>query len=117
MTVPWHGIADLVALVAPRLLALEGADDAGAAHARECEYEWLVQVEEWGVRVAGLLVPLHDTPPRAWFDASTLRDDVLAAGFEEVHRCEVSAVRVEDLRTHATLGWRGYVYLGLRRRV
>lgn len=117
VTDPWEGIADLVALVAPRLLNLEGNDEPGAAHSRDCEYEWLLQVEEWGVRLAGLLTALHDSPPRAYFDASTLRDDVLAAGFDEIHRCEISAVRVEDMRSHATVGWRGCIYLGLRRRV
>lgn len=116
MTEPWAGLSDLSTLVGPRLLTLKDSDEPGAEHSRDCDYEWRLRVTEWGLRLDGLLTTLHNSPHQAYAEASTLRDEIVAAGFEEIYRCEVTAARVEDMEDHATLGWRGRIDLGLRRR-
>jgi hypothetical protein len=110
------GVEALLALVSSRVLDLKVESAEGAAHAVACDYEWDLRISEWGVRFEGVLVELHESPAEAVADALNFRDEVLACELREVYRCEVMAVRVEDMDSHETLGWRGRVDLGLQSR-
>ena len=115
MTTTPGSVDALLDLARRRLYTLRGNDEPGAAHSLDCDYEWIVSDREGQLRIDGLARRLHPDPAAAFGDATTLREDVLALGFIEQYRCEVSAVRVEDSDTHGTLGWRGRIDLGLRR--
>lgn len=102
----------LLALVASRVWQLEDNEEPGAEHARDCDFDWMVSVQEWGVRMDGLLVARRTGPEEAVADALQFRDDVLACGFREVFKCLISAARIGD-KDDALLGWHGRVNLGL----
>lgn len=118
---PWHmsnqhpirSTDALLRLVADRVWHLEDNEEPGAEHARDCDFEWMVSVQEWGARIDGVLRIRRDSPEEAVADALQFRDDVLACGFEEAFKCVIEAARIGD-KDDDLLGWHGRVNLGLK---
>ena len=103
----------LLKLFEERIWHLEENEEPGAEHARDCDFEWMVSVQEWGLRIDGLLLLRRESPQEAFADALQFRDDVLACGFQEAFKCLVTAARIGD-KDDVLLGWHGRVNLGLK---
>lgn len=102
MTTTPGSLDALLDLARSGFYGVQDNDDPGAAHSFDCDYEWMISNREGRLRIDGLALALHPDPTAALADAVALRDAVLALGFTEQYRCEVSAVRVEDIETTTT---------------
>jgi hypothetical protein len=109
---PVTSVDALLQLVADRVWHLEGNEEPGAEHARDCDFEWMISVQEWGARLDGLLTIRRESPEAAFEDALGFRNDALACGFQEAFKCVISAARISD-QDDALLGWHGRINLGL----